>query len=273
MVFQSYAIWPHLSVFENVAFSLKLRRMPSDRIERRVKDALELVGLGGLASRGAHQLSGGQLQRVALARAVVAEPRVLLFDEPLSNLDAALRERMRFELRQLQQQLGITSIYVTHDQHEAMAIADRIVLLDKGLIVQIDEPMSLYNSPSSLFAAQFIGNANVFPGEVTASEPAATIRVTDDLCLASMQSGFAPREAVHVGFRPEQIRVSLTPLEGPNCFPARVRHNVFLGSLSDLALGIGDLQIRGQSCPPVPWTADTDIWVQIPTEAVIVLRH
>ena len=166
MVFQSYALWPHMTVAKNVAFGLERRRMPRADIARKVRAALELVGLAALADRRPAQLSGGQQQRVALARTIVIEPQVLLLDEPLSNLDAKLRVEMRSELKMLQRKLGLTAIYVTHDQEEANAIADRIAVLDQGRIQQIDAPTDLYDHPANRFVATFLGTANLIEGSI-----------------------------------------------------------------------------------------------------------
>ncbi len=164
MVFQSYALFPHMNVFENVAYGLRVARRPKEEIGARVDEALAMVGLEGLAHRTPSQLSGGQQQRVALARALVIRPRVLLFDEPLSNLDAKLRKRVRDDIRELQQRLGITSVYVTHDQEEALAISDRVVVMREGVIEQTGSPHELYTRPASRFVADFIGSANFLPG-------------------------------------------------------------------------------------------------------------
>ena len=164
MVFQSYALWPHMTVAKNVAFGLERRRMPRAEIARKVQAALDLVGLGAMADRRPAQLSGGQQQRVALARTIVIEPQVLLLDEPLSNLDAKLRVEMRSELKMLQRKLGLTAIYVTHDQEEANAIADRIAVLDQGRIQQIGAPTDLYDHPANRFVATFLGTANLIEG-------------------------------------------------------------------------------------------------------------
>ncbi|MEX1333761.1 MAG: ABC transporter ATP-binding protein [Candidatus Limnocylindrales bacterium] len=164
MVFQSYALFPHMNVFENVAYGLRVARRPKEEIGSRVEEALAMVGLEGLAHRTPSQLSGGQQQRVALARALVIRPRVLLFDEPLSNLDAKLRKRVRDDIRELQQRLGITSVYVTHDQEEALAISDRVVVMREGVIEQTGSPHDLYTRPASRFVADFIGSANFLPG-------------------------------------------------------------------------------------------------------------
>ncbi len=164
MIFQSYAIWPHMDVFENVAFGLRLRDLPKAEIERRTRRILEIVHLDHLAQRLPAELSGGQQQRVALARAIVVEPKVLLLDEPLSNLDANLREEMRFEIRRLHDEFGITSVYVTHDQTEAMVTADRIVVMNKGRIEQVDAPKRVYDHPQTRFVAGFIGRTNLIDG-------------------------------------------------------------------------------------------------------------
>jgi ABC-type Fe3+/spermidine/putrescine transport system ATPase subunit len=166
MVFQSYAIWPHMTVAENVAYGLKVRRRPRAEVEQAVARALDLVQMSGFGDRPASKLSGGQQQRVAVARAIAFSPSVLLFDEPLSNLDAKLRAEMRVELRELQQRLEITSVYVTHDQEEALAISDHVIVMNQGRIEQIDAPEVLYNRPASLFVADFVGAANLIEGKV-----------------------------------------------------------------------------------------------------------
>ena len=170
MVFQSYAIWPHRTVFENVAFPLQMKKAAKATIKEQVESALDLVGLAGMGNRGATALSGGQMQRVALARSLVTRPQVLLMDEPLSNLDAKLRDQLRFELKALQIQLGLTSIYVTHDQGEAFALADQVIVMRDGQIVQKGTPQEIYRKPTSRFVADFLGMTNIFPAEVVSQE-------------------------------------------------------------------------------------------------------
>ena len=170
MVFQSYALLPHYTVFDNVAYGLKLRKVPKDEIRERVMKILDLVELEGMEARMTNQLSGGQQQRVALARALVIEPSVLLFDEPLSNLDAKLRVSMRTEIRRIQQEVGITAIYVTHDQSEAMALSDKIIIMSKGVVAQMGTPQEIYYHPVNEFVADFIGEANFLKGKMTAKE-------------------------------------------------------------------------------------------------------
>src|ERR1041384_7619839 len=169
MVFQSYAIWPHMSVFDNVAYGLRVRKQNQDAIKTNVERALDLVQMRSFAERPASKLSGGQQQRVALARAIAFSPTVVLFDEPLSNLDAKLRAEMRVELRELQRRLDITSVYVTHDQEEALAISDRVIVMNVGVIEQIGTPEEIYNRPKTRFVADFVGSANLIKGKLTAS--------------------------------------------------------------------------------------------------------
>ncbi|HWK68289.1 MAG TPA: ABC transporter ATP-binding protein [Rhizobiaceae bacterium] len=265
MVFQSYAIWPHMTVAENVAFGLKLKNLPKSEIESRVRSALELVGLTGYSSRHVSQLSGGQQQRVALARAMALEPRILLFDEPLSNLDAKLREKMRFELRQIQQRLGITSVYVTHDQQEAMVIADRIVLMRNGVIEQMGAPEDLYHRPKTLFAAEFVGLANIYSGEARGGE----VRIANGPVLKSSGGASGP---VDVVFRPEQVRVSSEqPADATNALRATVKESYFLGNIEDLILTVEGIDIRTQLSPAEHRTSGSSLWISIPPEAIILL--
>ncbi len=223
MVFQSYALFPHLTVLENVAYGLRIARVPDAVVRRRVGEVLELVGLPGVEDRYPSQLSGGQQQRVALARALVMKPRVLLFDEPLSNLDARLRKRVRREIRDLQQELGITSLYVTHDQSEALAISDIVVVMNQGRIEQIGTPVDLYRRPASHFVADFIGEANLLP----ASAEDGMVRV-GSFRFAYRQPGVEPGPATLLA-RPEAIRVAADG-EG---LPGRIRSAFFMGTYAD----------------------------------------
>jgi iron(III) transport system ATP-binding protein len=206
MVFQSYAIWPHMSVFENVSFPLTVGDAKPSRavVAEKTRAALDLVGLGDLARRSATALSGGQQQRVALARALVREPRVLLLDEPLSNLDAQLRERMREEIREVQQKLGITAVYVTHDQNEALAISDHIMLMDAGRMVEIGVPQEIYRVPKAPFTATFIGIANEIDGTLQRTAGATTV-LTPHGRLTVGANGFGDGETVRVFLRPENF--------------------------------------------------------------------
>jgi iron(III) transport system ATP-binding protein len=206
MVFQNYALWPHMSVSRNVAFGLEERRLPRDEVRRKAQAALELVGLTGYGDRRPNQLSGGQQQRVALARTLAVEPQVLLLDEPLSNLDAKLRVQMRRELRRVHDRLGITTIFVTHDQEEAMTICDRIAVLDQGVVQQVGSPLELYDRPANRFVAHFVGSVNLFEGSI---EPAGAARVFRSASLGDVAlpaSVEAPASGpVEIAFRPHAV--------------------------------------------------------------------
>jgi ABC-type Fe3+/spermidine/putrescine transport system ATPase subunit len=211
MVFQSYAIWPHLSVFENVAFPLRVRRESNEIVQRRVAHALEIVGLGGFADRGATQLSGGQQQRVALARALVYEPEILLLDEPLSNLDAKLREQMRVEIRALQLKLGLTVLYVTHDQAEAMTLSDRIAVINRGRFEQVGTPEQVYETPASPFIAEFLGNTVSFTGKVIKTASGCWIELADGAgrceIIGAANEPLTDGTLARVFTRPEDIEI------------------------------------------------------------------
>jgi iron(III) transport system ATP-binding protein len=216
-VFQNYALFPHLTIFGNVAYGLQVRNNSAGEIERAVAEALELVGLAGFGERLPNELSGGQQQRVALARAIVIRPRVLLFDEPLSNLDAKLRVSMRGEIRRLQQALKITTVYVTHDQEEAMAISDRIAVMEAGRIVQLDSAEALYRRPATAFVAGFIGRANLLHATVESVSPdQTTLDIGGQKIAIRAQGAPAPGDPVSVVVRPEAIAIvsSQTGLTG-----------------------------------------------------------
>jgi len=244
MVFQSYAVWPHMTVFDNVAYGLRTRGAAKAEVARRVGESLRLVGLEGFAERYGTELSGGQQQRVAVARAITTEPRLLLFDEPLSNLDAGLRERMRFELLALQRRLGRTSIYVTHDQAEAMVMSDRIILMNGGRIVQEDDPRTLYERPASRFAAGFVGNANLLDGNVVGEHGggAFTVRLQGGLELrghASVPDWRPPANgAALVCIRPEHVEVA------PDGFRSVLEQVSYLGAVQNCELRVGELVLR-----------------------------
>ncbi len=212
MVFQSYAIFPHLNLYENIAYGLHVKHVPGPEIKQRVARVMELVQLTGLEARAPNQLSGGQQQRVALARALVMEPKVLLMDEPLSNLDAKLREQMRTEIRHIQKRLGITSVYVTHDQIEAMTLSDRVVVMNQGIIEQIGPPMEVYRHPQTRFVADFIGRANFVAGEIAGRDP-GVLHVNGlgaSFHLTGVTDAPAGGAAVTMIVRPEMIRVRQT---------------------------------------------------------------
>jgi spermidine/putrescine ABC transporter ATP-binding subunit len=242
LVFQSYALFPHLTIFENVAFGLRLRKLSAPEVKRRVGDALNLVGLSDLAERYPRQLSGGQQQRIAIARSVVLEPRILLFDEPLSNLDFKLRVVMRAELRELQRRLGKTTIYVTHDQSEALALSDRIVVMSNGRIEQIGSPREIYERPANPFVADFIGNSNLLDAAVTSVAADATVIRTDQgLTLRAAPAARKPGDRVVAMIRPELIRLtSAGEPVGENPMKARVAQATYLGQDVHLRIVSGE---------------------------------
>ena len=232
MVFQSYALWPHMTVYRNVAFGLEERRVPSAEIPRRVEAALDMVGLWELADRRPSQLSGGQQQRVALARTIIVEPRVLLLDEPLSNLDANLRVQMRREILELQRKLKLTTIFVTHDQEEANTISDRIAVLDEGILQQVGSPMDLYDSPVNRFVADFLGTANLLDGDVEVTGEGARFVAPGGLILPLGGEGHAPGDGRIAMFRPQDATISAAdPAMAATAFAGRVGHREFLGNL------------------------------------------
>jgi iron(III) transport system ATP-binding protein len=208
MVFQNYALWPHMTVRQNVAFGLEERRLPREAIERKVTAALDLVGLGEYGARRPGQLSGGQQQRVALARTIAIEPKVLLLDEPLSNLDAKLRIHMRAEILSLQRKLGITTIFVTHDQEEALSIADRVAVLDQGVIQQVGTPVELYDTPANRFIATFVGTINLLRGTLAESGGRAVFRSEAVGEIALNRPGTAAPGAIEIGIRPHALRLA-----------------------------------------------------------------
>ena len=227
MVFQNYAIWPHKTVYQNVSFGLEVRRVPRADVRARVARVLELVNLGGLEGRFPGELSGGQQQRVALARSLVVEPRILLLDEPLSNLDAKLRERMRWELKDLQRRTGITFVYVTHDQAEALALSDHVAVIHGGRLQQYGTPQDVYARPANRVVADFMGLVNLLPAKVIAP---GTLEVGGRLTLqAALSDGIKPGDSVEVSIRPENIHLNAAG----NGAPATITERTFLGNISE----------------------------------------
>lgn len=245
MVFQNYALWPHMTVFDNVAYGLKVRGYSRDEIRRRVNWALDLLGLKGLENRYPLQLSGGQQQRVALARAIVVEPKVLLLDEPLSNLDARLRIRVREEIVLLQRKLRITAIYVTHDQEEAMSISDRIAVMDRGRIVQIGTPWEVYSNPANLFVATFMGRSNVLDG-IIAGREADGLYIVD---INGLKLYGTSRESLREGDRVKVVirNEDAEPLEGDRVQPNVIEGKVVRSSLIGFAIQVKLLLSNGET--------------------------
>ena len=250
MVFQTYAIWPHMTVFENVAYPLEARRLPRDEIRRRVMEALAFVQLQGFERRPATALSGGQQQRVALARALVSQPKIILFDEPLSNLDAKLREETRRDLRRLLTQLGLTALYVTHDRHEALALSDLVVVMKDGAIVEAGSPKDIYFRPKTRFVVEFLGGTNFLEGTVMAHEtPWTRVRTPLGELLCEGRPDMVPGQRATVYIRTDAIRTELkgvVPDPGPTAeaaaakrFRGRIRSLIFLGEHYDAEVAAG----------------------------------
>ncbi len=240
MVFQSYALLPHYNVFDNVAYGLKLRKVPKEEIKSRVLGMLKLVGLEGMEGRMTNQLSGGQQQRVALARALVIEPSVLLFDEPLSNLDAKLRVSMRTEIRRIQQEVGITAIYVTHDQSEAMALSDKIIIMEKGVVAQMGNPQEIYYHPKSEFVADFIGEANFLRGPMTVREGNyVTLNIEGNPVKAVGDPAMVKGRNYTIVLRPEAAT-----LADSGGLPCTVVLSCFMGSYQNYHVMVGNTLVK-----------------------------
>ena len=254
MVFQNYAVWPHMKVFSNIVYGLKLQKISKTKIREQAQQVLELVGLTGLEDRYPAQLSGGQQQRVALARALVTHPKVLLLDEPLSNLDAKLREELRFEIKSLVRRMGITAVYVTHDQAEAMVISDRIAVMDSGNVVQIGNPRDIYKKPANRFVADFIGTMNFMPGEVSAvMDDQNTVSVRTEfsdnmVCVTPDSTSATAGASVYASIRPEDVDVSANPPpDTENVFKGQIVHKAYLGNFLFFFVSVNDTMIRVQA--------------------------
>ncbi len=273
-VFQNYALFPHLSVFENVAYGLRVRGLPADVAARRVGDVLALVGLAGYEQQFSAQLSGGEQQRVALARAIVIEPRVLLFDEPLSNLDAKLRVQMRQEIRALQRRLGITTVYVTHDQEEAMAVSDRIVVMDRGSVVQEGTAEDLYYRPASQFVAGFIGRVNLIAGTATRTPDGrpGVAALGTVIAAANLPGGLVLGDAVQLLLRPEALAIAR---DGePTALRATVVSCTFLGEKVEYLLRCaGEIlqSVRYNAGPAEVVPEGAEVWLRVAEDSVNVL--
>jgi ABC-type Fe3+/spermidine/putrescine transport system ATPase subunit len=276
MVFQSYAIWPHLSVFENVAYPLRLRRLAAAQVEQATSRVITQVGLGGMEHRSATTLSGGQQQRVALARALVYQPEVLLLDEPFSNLDVKLREQMRIELKLLQRQVGVTVILVTHDQSEALSLADRIAVMNLGRIEQVGSCTELYEKPASAFVRDFIGQTNRIP--VTISGPARDGEVGISVngghaALVSARSMLggdtAPGRHVIACIRPENVVVgNFTAGAGENSFEATIEALLFAGDCYECVVDFAGIKILAFAPRSEPLAEGQSVRLKLPKEAV-----
>ena len=276
MVFQSYAIWPHMSVYQNVAYALEVKKTPRSEIRPRVMETLELVGLAAFADRPAPKLSGGQQQRVALARAVVGRPSLLLFDEPLSNLDAKLRERMRHEIRELQQRLEITTVYVTHDQAEALAISDTIAVMEGGKILAMGAPREIYGTPGSRFVADFIGMTNIVRGNAVAeagSDGSGRVEVPFGTVHCRFEGAILPGDPVDVLIRPENMVVSYArPVASRNVWQAAVEIVTFLGECQDATVRVREQRLRIRVHPGLELERGQQVYLELSSERCSAIR-
>ena len=278
MVFQNYAVWPHMKVYNNIVYGLKIQKMSRPEMNEKAQKVLELVGLSGLEDRYPAQLSGGQQQRVALARALVGNPKVLLLDEPLSNLDAKLREELRFEIKSLVRRMGITSVYVTHDQAEAMVISDRIAVMDSGNVVQIGSAQEIYKQPANKFVADFIGTMNFMPGEVVEVPPdndGVYIRTDFSekiLCTTSGNAAASAGEEVYASIRPEDVEVFTEPPQAlENLFQGTIAHRAYLGNFLYFFVSVNETMIRVQVPHHLPHEEGQELYLYLNPQKCVLL--
>jgi ABC-type Fe3+/spermidine/putrescine transport system ATPase subunit len=273
MVFQDYALFPHMTVYENVAFGLKMLKIQKGEIDKKVKEALDSVRLYGLENRYPQQLSGGQQQRVALARALVVKPKVLLLDEPLSNLDARLREEMRVELRDIQRLINITTIFVTHDIQEAFSLADRIAVMNHGCIVQTGSPSQIYNEPKNEFIATFVGQPNIFLGSISSIQDEKAHFVSEKGLEVIIKSDdtIKPGDRGKLIIRPEKISISESASGEINVFSAHILRKIFLGEVTKYVIGLHNERLLVAS--PKDFPEKKDIVVEWNLEHSLFLKE
>lgn len=278
-VFQSYAIFPHLTVEDNIAFGLKMRGTPAAERATRVRDATELVSLHGLEKRRPHELSGGQRQRVALARAIVCRPKVLLLDEPLSALDAKLRHAMQFELKSLQRQLGITFVFVTHDQEEALIMSDRIAVMNQGRIEQLGDAAEIYHAPATAFTADFIGEANLLQSEVIYRNGTARVRLIEGVELGIRTTAIRPEtRSALLSVRPEKIYITKTKPAKENAFRGTIQEEVFRGAMDELRIRVDGglnlmVMVANESAHERSWHKGDVVFCTIHTDDIVVVEQ
>lgn len=277
MVFQNYALFPHMNIFENVAFGLRARHLSKDQIVERVREALSLVNLGGYEQRRVDELSGGQQQRVAIARAIAIQPLLLLFDEPLSNLDAALREKTRQELRELITRLGLTALYVTHDQEEAFALCDRISVMDAGALLQTGTPRELYEQPNQITVASFIGRNNLFKAkslkEEDGSHVVQTLAGNHRLNVATTESyDGIDTDSFTLAIRPEHLRVTVQESSAENILAAQIREINYAGATTRLKLDAAGLDLEALVIGLDGFAAGDACFIELPRRSITVLK-
>jgi iron(III) transport system ATP-binding protein len=280
MVFQSYAIWPHMTVFENIAFPLRgfnrgQKRLRRNEIKDRVGEALETVQMSSLAERPATKLSGGQQQRLALARALALRPKLLLLDEPLSNLDASLRELMRTELRRLQRQVGVTTLYVTHDQAEALSMSNRVAVMENGRIIQAARPRQIYRRPITKFVASFVGRTNLLDATILGKGRGETLRLDTQsgVIEAICPSAIRDNDEALLSIRPENLKLhSEAPPEGTaNVHRGQIEYVLFLGESAEYQVRVGKQVLISRQNPDVELRRRQEVFVEFPTEHCVVV--
>lgn len=280
MIFQNYALWPHMTVYGNLAFGLQIRKVPKDEITKKIKKVLGMVQLEGYENRYPRQMSGGQQQRIAMARALVFEPEIMLLDEPLSNLDAQLREEMRFEFTELQRKLGITAIYVTHDQAEALVISDKIVILDQGKIVQSGSPREIYSDPKNKFVAGFIAVTSFINGSVDSlieDRKKVVIKTDDDLVIHGVNNSFDIGQKVSVAMRMNVIKFiqdeNKSDKNTVNVFKGRIIQSSYLGNIIDYKIKVGNWEVRTNSDAKYNFKVGEEVTFYLSPEDIIVTRE
>lgn len=280
MVFQNYALWPHMTVYGNLAFGLQIKKVPKDEITKKIKKVLDMVQLEGYENRYPRQMSGGQQQRIAMARALVFEPEIMLLDEPLSNLDAQLREEMRFEFTELQRKLGITAIYVTHDQAEALVISDKIVILDQGKIVQSGSPKEIYSNPKNKFVAGFIAVTSFINGKIdsfTEEKKKVIVKTDDGLTIYGFNNSFDIGQKVSVAMRMNVIKFiqdeNKSDKNTVNIFKGKIIQSSYLGNIIDYKIKVGNWEVRTKSDAKYNFEVGEEVTFYLSPEDIIVTRE
>ncbi len=280
MVFQNYALWPHMTVYGNLAFGLQIKKVPKDEITKKIKKVLDMVQLEGYENRYPRQMSGGQQQRIAMARALVFEPEIMLLDEPLSNLDAQLREEMRFEFTELQRKLGITAIYVTHDQAEALVISDKIVILDRGKIVQSGSPKEIYSNPKNKFVAGFIAVTSFINGKIdsfTKEKKKVIVKTDDGLVIHGYNNSFDIGKKVSVAMRMNVIKFiqdeNKSDKNTVNIFKGKIIQSSYLGNIIDYKIKVGNWEVRTKSDAKYNFEVGEEVTFYLSPEDIIVTRE
>ena len=280
MIFQNYALWPHMTVYGNLAFGLQIRKVPRDEITRKIKKVLDMVQLEGYENRYPRQMSGGQQQRIAMARALVFEPEIMLLDEPLSNLDAQLREEMRFEFTELQRKLGITAIYVTHDQAEALVISDKILILDQGKMIQFGTPKEIYSNPKNKFVAGFIAVTSFIDGRIdsfTEEKKKVIVKTDDGLVIHGFNNSFDIGKKVSVAMRMNVIKFiqdeNKSDKNTVNIFKGKIVQSSYLGNIIDYKIKVGNWEVRTKSDAKYNFKVGEEVTFYLSPEDIIVTRE